>query len=46
MGMKEMRIVWMRNIHLPLTEVGLNLQMPFEISWMVVEPRVVRSSGW
>ena len=44
-GMKEMRTVWMRKIHFPLIEVGLNLQRPFEISWMVVEPRVVTSSG-
>jgi len=31
-GMKEMRIVWMRKIHFPLIEVGLNLQSPLEIS--------------
>ncbi len=36
----------MRKIHLPLVEVGLNLHRPLEISCTVVDPSVVRSSGW
>ncbi len=35
MGVKESRTVWSRKIHLPLGEVGLNLQTPFEMEAMV-----------
>ena len=32
MGEKLKKMVWNRKIHLPLAEVGLNLQRPLEIS--------------
>ena len=35
MGEKLKMTVWTRNIHLPLVEVGLNLQIPLEISWTI-----------
>ena len=35
MGEKLKMTVWTKNIHLPLVEVGLNLQIPLEISWTI-----------
>ena len=34
-GVKLKQIVWSTKIYLPFLEVGLNVQIPLEISWII-----------